>query len=236
MSEVSDQFERDFTSPIADYSQVLQMAPGMFSYSSNGVGLGDNKTTMRGLPDSNSVISFDGIPFNDTNGVSHPVPRRHRLQRRPHPQPAGHHRNPWCGRVNVDSKGIDLGVDAAAASVAVQVRVDGMVVMLSNLVDNALRYTQRDGRVDVSAGTLDGRPYLRVADNGPGVPAAERVRLFDRFYRPDGNAVWGCGLGMSIVKSVADDHDAEVSLESNADGRGLVVTIRLPVDALSTPA
>ena len=71
VSEVSDQFVRDFTSPIADYSQLLQMAPGMFSYSPNGVGLGDNKTTMRGLADSNSVISFDGIPFNDTNGVSH---------------------------------------------------------------------------------------------------------------------------------------------------------------------
>lgn len=71
LSEVSDQFVRDFTSPVADYSQVLQMAPGMFSYSSNGVGLGDNKTTMRGLADSNSVIAFDGIPFNDTNGVSH---------------------------------------------------------------------------------------------------------------------------------------------------------------------
>ena len=71
ISEVSDQFVRDFTSPVADYSQVLQMAPGMFSYSPNGVGLGDNKTTMRGLSDSNSVIAFDGIPFNDTNGVSH---------------------------------------------------------------------------------------------------------------------------------------------------------------------
>ena len=71
LSEVSDQFVRDFTSPVADYSQVLQMAPGMFSYSSNGVGLGDNKTTMRGLADGNSVIAFDGIPFNDTNGVSH---------------------------------------------------------------------------------------------------------------------------------------------------------------------
>ncbi len=71
LSEVSDQFVRDYTSPVADYSQVLQMAPGMFSYSPNGVGLGDNKTTMRGLADSNSVIAFDGIPFNDTNGVSH---------------------------------------------------------------------------------------------------------------------------------------------------------------------
>jgi iron complex outermembrane receptor protein len=70
-SVVSDEFIRNFTSPVADYSQVLQMAPNMYSYSPNGVGLGDTKTTMRGFSDSNSVISFDGIPFNDTNGVSH---------------------------------------------------------------------------------------------------------------------------------------------------------------------
>ena len=70
-SVVSDEFIRNFTSPVSDYSQVLQMAPGMFSYSPNGVGLGDTKTTMRGLSDSNAIISFDGIPFNDTNGVSH---------------------------------------------------------------------------------------------------------------------------------------------------------------------
>lgn len=70
-SVVSDEFVRNFTSPVSDYSQVLQMTPGVFSYSPNGVGLGDTKSTMRGLSDSNSVISFDGIPFNDTNGVSH---------------------------------------------------------------------------------------------------------------------------------------------------------------------
>jgi iron complex outermembrane receptor protein len=70
-SQVSDEYIRDFTSPVSDYSQVLLMAPGMVSYSPNGVGLGDTKTTMRGMSDSNAVISFDGIPFNDTNGVSH---------------------------------------------------------------------------------------------------------------------------------------------------------------------
>ena len=70
-SAVSDEFIRNFTAPVSDYSQILQMAPGMFSYSPNGPGLGDTKTTMRGYADSNSVIAFDGIPFNDTNGVSH---------------------------------------------------------------------------------------------------------------------------------------------------------------------
>lgn len=70
-SAVSDEFVRNFISPVSDYSQVLQMTPGVFSYSPNGVGLGDTKSTMRGSSDSNNVISFDGIPFNDTNGVSH---------------------------------------------------------------------------------------------------------------------------------------------------------------------
>jgi iron complex outermembrane receptor protein len=70
-STVSDEFIRNSISPVSDYSQVLQMAPGMFSYSPNGVGLGDTKTTMRGYADGNAVISYDGIPFNDTNGVSH---------------------------------------------------------------------------------------------------------------------------------------------------------------------
>jgi len=70
-SIVSDKFIRDYTSPIADYTQALTMTPGVFSNSPNGVGLGDAKVTVRGLSDSNLVFSFDGIPFNDTNGVSH---------------------------------------------------------------------------------------------------------------------------------------------------------------------
>ena len=70
-SIVSEVQLRDYTSPVADYTQALNMVPGMFSSSPNGVGLGDAKITMRGLSDSNMVFSFDGIPFNDTNGVSH---------------------------------------------------------------------------------------------------------------------------------------------------------------------
>lgn len=134
--------------------------------------------------------------------------------------------------IYAESKAIDLGIDGERAALAVMGRGDGLAVMLSNLVDNALRYTQDGGRVDVSAGMLAGRPYLRVADNGPGVSESGRERLFDRFYRPDGNAVWGCGLGMSIVKSVADDHGACVDLASNTDGRGLVVTVLLPAASL----
>ena len=130
-----------------------------------------------------------------------------------------------------ETKGIDLGIAAGAAGMTAQVHVEGMKVMLSNLVDNALRYTQSGGQVDVAVGLEQGRPCLRVSDNGPGVPPAERARLFDRFYRPDGNALWGCGLGMSIVKNVVDDHGGEIELSTNAGDVGLVVTVRLPPDA-----
>lgn len=70
-SIVSDEFIRNLTSPVADFSQVLQMTPGMYSYSPNGVGLGDTKTFFRGFSDGDYTISFDGIPFQDTNSPSH---------------------------------------------------------------------------------------------------------------------------------------------------------------------
>jgi iron complex outermembrane receptor protein len=70
-SIISTEFIQNFTSPIADYTQVVQMAPGTYSFSPNGVGLGDSKTFFRGFQDGYYTISFDGIPFNDTNTPSH---------------------------------------------------------------------------------------------------------------------------------------------------------------------
>jgi len=70
-SVVSDTYVRDFMSPVADFSQVFLITPGAFSYSPNGVGQGNASTTVRGLSDSQYLITYDGIPFNDTNGVSH---------------------------------------------------------------------------------------------------------------------------------------------------------------------
>ncbi len=70
-SVVSEQFIRDYTAPAADFSQAIQMAPGMYSYSPNGPGLGDTKTYFRGFADGDYTISFDGIPFQDTNSPTH---------------------------------------------------------------------------------------------------------------------------------------------------------------------
>jgi two-component system OmpR family sensor kinase len=126
-----------------------------------------------------------------------------------------------------DSRDIDLGVEAPA-QVTVAADPDGLRVLLNNLIDNALRYTQQGGRVDLQTAYEDGRPLLRVRDNGPGVPEQFRPRLFDRFYRPDGNDAWGCGLGLSIVRNIADHHHAEIRLADADAGRGLSVTVVFP--------
>ena len=126
-----------------------------------------------------------------------------------------------------DSRDIDLGVEAPT-QVMIDADQDGLRVLLNNLIDNALRYTQQGGRVDLQSAYENGRPLLRVRDNGPGVPEQYRARLFDRFYRPDGNAVWGCGLGLSIVRNIADHHRAEIRLEDAEEGRGLSITVLFP--------
>jgi iron complex outermembrane receptor protein len=70
-SLISNEYIRNYTSPFSDYSQVLQMAPGTFSVSANGPGLSDTKTFFRGFPDGQYNMTFDGIPFNDTNDPTH---------------------------------------------------------------------------------------------------------------------------------------------------------------------
>src|SRR4029077_1820789 len=70
-SLISNEYIRNYTSPVSDYSQVLQMAPGTFSVSANGPGLSDTKTFFRGFKDGQYSMTFDGIPLNDTNDPTH---------------------------------------------------------------------------------------------------------------------------------------------------------------------
>src|SRR5262249_24507215 len=70
-SVISPQYIQNFTSPVADYTEIVQMAPGTFSFAPNGAGLGDSKTFFRGFQDGDYTMTFDGIPFNDTNTPTH---------------------------------------------------------------------------------------------------------------------------------------------------------------------
>jgi two-component system sensor histidine kinase QseC len=103
-----------------------------------------------------------------------------------------------------------------------------LAILLRNLVDNAVRYSPAGGEVEVSIGREDGTVVLRVTDNGPGIPAAERSRVFERFFRVLGSGEEGSGLGLSIVKRIADLHQASIELAGGARGRGLAVLLRFP--------
>jgi two-component system OmpR family sensor kinase len=122
-------------------------------------------------------------------------------------------------------KEIDLGLTHATPA-SVEGDTASLAILLSNLVDNALRYTPAGGRIDVAVDDADGVPTLTVADTGPGIPVDERERVFDRFHRGVGNGELGSGLGLSIVKRIADAHGASVALDAPAAGNGLVVTVR----------
>jgi two-component system OmpR family sensor kinase len=126
-----------------------------------------------------------------------------------------------------DSRDIDIGL-VPPAEVQLLAHREGVQLMLNNLVDNALRYTQRGGRVDLAAWEEGGEVVLAVSDNGPGIAEAHRERVFERFYRPEGMDVTGCGLGLSIVRNIADHHRARIVLENGSEGRGLAVKICFP--------
>jgi signal transduction histidine kinase len=126
-----------------------------------------------------------------------------------------------------DERQIDLGM-GETSSVQVQGDPDALHTLIRNLVDNAIRYTPKGGRVDVAVDTGPAGPTLRITDSGPGIPAAERDRVFDRFYRRPGASGLGSGLGLAIVKAVATAHDARVDLADGPQGRGLTVTVQFP--------
>lgn len=142
-----------------------------------------------------------------------------------------------------EQKRIDLGI-LHSEPVKIMGDAEGLRILLGNLVDNAISYTPDSGKIDVSVVLRDGRPLMTVADTGPGIPAQDRKRAFDRFYRREGPgageesgtreglATSGSGLGLAIVKNIADRHRALVELGERKDGTGLprgsglVVTVR----------
>ena len=131
-----------------------------------------------------------------------------------------------------DARSIDLGISASQPSFVLG-DAEALRTLVRNLVDNAVRYTPVGGIVDVAVqesdepGTSHGA-VLRVVDTGPGIPLDERQRVFDRFYRSPGTAPPGSGLGMAIVKAIADAHGATIVLDTAPDSQGLSVTVSFP--------
>ena len=128
-------------------------------------------------------------------------------------------------------KGLDLGLEVQP----VHVTGHGWLLreLMSNLVDNAIKYTPAGGVVTmrcgqrlVPSGAL--RVYLEVEDDGPGVPESERSRVMQRFYRVPGAVGEGTGLGLAIADEISRVHRATLTLDTGAQGRGLRVTVLFP--------
>ncbi len=104
---------------------------------------------------------------------------------------------------------------------------DALIILLTNLVDNAIHYTPENGSVVVGVNTYDDQVVLSVSDSGPGIPADEREKVLERFYRGREVTQSGSGLGLSITKRIAELHQALIVLGDSSLG-GLLVEIIFP--------
>jgi two-component system OmpR family sensor kinase len=125
------------------------------------------------------------------------------------------------------AKRLDLGL-ATSEPVQVMAAPDALRLILANLLDNAIKYTPAGGRIDIALGRDDQGTWFAVEDSGPGVPEAERERVFDRFYRRPGAEAAGSGLGLAIVRTVADRQGARVTLGRSSALGGLRAEVRFP--------
>jgi two-component system OmpR family sensor kinase len=137
-----------------------------------------------------------------------------------------------------DERDIDLGADAPQKAPLLGVESE-MRSLVTNLVDNAIRYAPPQSEVTVSVRPVDSAVELVVADAGPGIPSEERQRVFERFQRVPGDPTPGSGLGLPIVKAVVERHHGKVALE-HASGtgcsRGLLVRVQLPANPVDPPS
>jgi len=101
-------------------------------------------------------------------------------------------------------------------------------VLIRNLVDNAIRYTPANGRVQLAIGAVDGKCRLSISDSGPGIPPEARESVLRRFHRLEQGEQPGSGLGLAIVARIAELHGAVLGLEDNPAGSGLRVTVAWP--------
>ena len=133
-------------------------------------------------------------------------------------------------RERADKKGVRLAAELAAALPAVEGDARALEHVLSNLVDNAVKYCPSGSRILVRASREEGRVRLVVTDTGPGIAPEHLQRVFERFYRVDAGRsreLGGTGLGLSIVKHMVEAMRGKVAVES-AVGRGSTFTVSLP--------
>jgi two-component system, OmpR family, sensor histidine kinase TctE len=132
----------------------------------------------------------------------------------------------WVGKA-LDAH-LDLGFETSDETTRIRGNAELLRELLDNLIDNALHYTPTGGNITVRVARHGQGCLLEVEDDGPGIVPAERERVLERFQRAEGAPGDGCGLGLSIVREIANLHGAEVVIGEGAQGRGARVSIVFP--------
>jgi signal transduction histidine kinase len=125
------------------------------------------------------------------------------------------------------SRGHEISISAPPGAEVDGAR-DELHRLVLNLLENALRHTDEGTSVEASVERRNGQIVLSVEDDGPGIPAELREKVFERFYRGTSDRGGSSGLGLSIVRAVAESHQGTVALEEPLDGRGARFVVRLP--------
>jgi two-component system sensor histidine kinase SenX3 len=128
-----------------------------------------------------------------------------------------------------EAAGIPLQVATHLPDVSVPCDRRQVLSALTNLFDNAIKYSEPPSAVEIGASASDGMVTVTVTDHGPGIPSRDLERIFERFYRVDrarSRATGGTGLGLSIVRHVAQAHGGDVTVESR-EGDGSTFRLRL---------
>ncbi len=123
---------------------------------------------------------------------------------------------------------LDMGYSNAAGGAVIALGEPLMATeLIGNLIDNAIRYNRPDGQMSIAVARDRQWAIVTIEDDGPGIPAADRERVWDRFCRLQGqNGPAGSGLGLPIVRSLAERMDATVTLAGGPDGKGVCAEVR----------
>ncbi|MGH9452096.1 MAG: sensor histidine kinase [Terriglobia bacterium] len=134
-------------------------------------------------------------------------------------------------------EGRSVEVNAAAGLPAITVDRDLIVLALRQLIDNAIKYSPARSPLALRAQVADGRMVISVADQGPGVAEAQQRRIFDKFYRVQGQAAWagGTGIGLAIAREILSAHEGDIWVESKP-GQGSEFFVSLPISSQETLA
>jgi hypothetical protein len=125
----------------------------------------------------------------------------------------------------------DIQIEAAQEKIVVEADRNRLKQVLLNLLDNALKYSEPDQPIILKLDQADGQAMIQVCDRGYGIPLQHQARIFDRFYRIDearARTTGGCGLGLSIVKTLVEGMGGSVTLRSKLN-EGSIFVVTLPL-------